>query len=106
MLLTASRRICSESNLYPRMLNISIRRKAKQFTKLVGAAALTPRTGESFVPITASAGELGVTFIGHSSFFLQFDEANVAIDPNFARWLVVLKRLRRPGVRLRDLPAM
>ena len=26
------------------------------------------------------------------------------IDPNFARWLFVLKRLRQPGVRLRDLP--
>jgi L-ascorbate metabolism protein UlaG (beta-lactamase superfamily) len=28
------------------------------------------------------------------------------IDPNFARWLFVLKRLRRPGVRVRDLPAI
>jgi L-ascorbate metabolism protein UlaG (beta-lactamase superfamily) len=26
------------------------------------------------------------------------------IDPNFARWLFVLKRLRKPGVRVRDLP--
>jgi L-ascorbate metabolism protein UlaG (beta-lactamase superfamily) len=26
------------------------------------------------------------------------------IDPNFARWLFVLKRLRRPGIQVRDLP--
>jgi len=26
------------------------------------------------------------------------------IDPNFARWLFVLKRLRKPGIRMRDLP--
>lgn len=26
------------------------------------------------------------------------------IDPNFARWLFVLKRLRRPGLRIVDLP--
>ena len=31
---------------------------------------------------------------------------SVTIDPNFARWLFVLKRLRRPGVRVRDLPAI
>ena len=29
---------------------------------------------------------------------------NLLIDPNFARWIFVLKRLRRPGLRLRDLP--
>jgi len=28
------------------------------------------------------------------------------IDPNFARWLFVLKRLRRPGLKVRDLPAI
>ncbi len=29
---------------------------------------------------------------------------NILVDPNFARWIFVLKRLRRPGLRLRDLP--
>ncbi len=28
------------------------------------------------------------------------------MDPNFARWLFILKRLRRPGMRIRDLPAL
>ena len=31
---------------------------------------------------------------------------NVLIDPNFARWLFVLKRQRRPGLRIKDLPAI
>jgi len=31
---------------------------------------------------------------------------NILIDPNFARWIFVLKRLRRPGLRLRDLPQL
>jgi L-ascorbate metabolism protein UlaG (beta-lactamase superfamily) len=48
--------------------------------------------------------ELGVTFIGHSSFLIQIAGRNLVIDPNFARWLFVLKRQRRPGIRLRDLP--
>ncbi len=45
-----------------------------------------------------------MTFIGHSSFFLQIGGKNLLIDPNFARWIFVLKRLRRPGLRMRDLP--
>ena len=45
-----------------------------------------------------------MTFIGHASFFVQIGGRSVVIDPNFARWLFVLKRLRRPGLRVRDLP--
>jgi L-ascorbate metabolism protein UlaG (beta-lactamase superfamily) len=47
-----------------------------------------------------------VTFIGHASFFIQMRGQNVIIDPNFARWLFVLKRLKKAGVYLRDLPAI
>jgi L-ascorbate metabolism protein UlaG (beta-lactamase superfamily) len=31
-------------------------------------------------------------------------EQSIIVDPNFARWLFVLKRLRQPGVQLKDLP--
>jgi L-ascorbate metabolism protein UlaG (beta-lactamase superfamily) len=54
----------------------------------------------------ARAGELAVTFIGHSSFFVQLGGKRIVIDPNFARWLFVLKRQRRPGLRVKDLPAI
>jgi L-ascorbate metabolism protein UlaG (beta-lactamase superfamily) len=47
---------------------------------------------------------MGVTFIGHSSFFLQIGGQSVVIDPNFARWLFLLKRIRKPGLHMRDLP--
>ena len=86
------------------MLNITIRRKAKQFGKLVRHSAMTRRTGVSRLPVLVKSGRLGITFIGHSSFFLQIGGKNIVIDPNFARWLFVLKRLRRPGVRIMDLP--
>lgn len=62
------------------------------------------RTGEPREPLITSALELGVTFIGHSSFFLQIGGLNVLVDPNYASWLVLLKRLRKPGVLLQDLP--
>jgi L-ascorbate metabolism protein UlaG (beta-lactamase superfamily) len=86
------------------MLNVTIRRKAKQFGQLVRASAITPRTGHPHKPQMAGERELGVTFIGHSGFFVQIGGRNLVIDPNFARWLFVLKRQRRPGIRLRDLP--
>jgi L-ascorbate metabolism protein UlaG (beta-lactamase superfamily) len=88
------------------MLNITIRKKAKQFSTLVRHSAVTPRTGHPSKPVLARPGQMGVTFIGHSSFFIQIGGQNIVIDPNYAKWIFVLKRLRRPGVRLRDLPAI
>ena len=84
--------------------NPALRKRARQFGRLVRRSVVTPRTGESYQPRLATNGELGLTFIGHASFLLQMGGQNVMIDPNFARWLFVLKRLRQPGVRLRDLP--
>jgi L-ascorbate metabolism protein UlaG (beta-lactamase superfamily) len=88
------------------MLNVTIRKKAKQFGKLVRGSAMTRRTGLTRKPVLVRHGELGITFIGHSSFFIQMAGLNVLIDPNFARWLFVLKRLRRPGLRIKDLPVI
>src|SRR5271157_2172461 len=82
----------------------TIRRKARQFGTLVRHSAMTPRTGVTRKPVLAGSEELAVTFIGHSSFFLQIGGKKIVIDPNFARWIFVLKRLRRPGLRVRDLP--
>jgi len=56
--------------------------------------------------VLAAQDQMGVTFIGHSSFFLQIGGANVVIDPIFAPWLFVLKRLRRPGLRIQELPPL
>jgi L-ascorbate metabolism protein UlaG (beta-lactamase superfamily) len=82
----------------------ALRNRARQFGRLVRHSAVTPCIGESHKPKLVSNGELGVTFIGHSSFFVQIGGQNILIDPNFARWLFVLKRLRQPGLRVRDLP--
>ncbi|HUO24130.1 MAG TPA: MBL fold metallo-hydrolase [Candidatus Aquilonibacter sp.] len=84
--------------------NPALRKRARQFGRLVRHSAVTPRSGETRIPRLATNGELGVTFIGHASFFVQIGGRSVLIDPNFARWLFVLKRLRRPGLRVRDLP--
>ena len=90
--------------LKPTLTSPVLRKRARAFGSLVRHSAVTPRTGQAYKPKLASDGELGLTFIGHSSFFVQIGGQNVIIDPNFARWLFVLKRLRKPGVRIRDLP--
>ena len=86
--------------------NPALRKRATQFGRLVRHSAVTPRCGQTYKPHLVTNGELGVTFIGHASFFVQMGGQNVVIDPNFARWLFVLKRLRQPGLNLRDLPPM
>jgi L-ascorbate metabolism protein UlaG (beta-lactamase superfamily) len=86
--------------------NPALRKRATQFTRLVRHSAVTPRCGQTLKPLLVTNGELGLTFIGHASFFVQIGGQNVMIDPNFARWLFVLKRLRRPGLRIADLPAI
>ncbi|MGO9124419.1 MAG: MBL fold metallo-hydrolase [Terriglobales bacterium] len=86
--------------------NPALRKRARAFGRLVQNSAITARTGQTHKPQLVGNGELGVTFIGHASFFIQMGGLNVIIDPNFARWLFVLKRLRKPGVQLRDLPSL
>jgi L-ascorbate metabolism protein UlaG (beta-lactamase superfamily) len=82
----------------------AMRKRAAGFGRLVRHSAVTPRTGQTYKPKLVTNGELGLTFIGHSTFFVQMAGQNIILDPNFARWLFVLKRLRQPGVQMRDLP--
>ncbi len=49
-------------------------------------------------------GQIALTWIGHASFLLQTPDMNLLIDPNWARWLKVIKRLREPGLELTALP--
>lgn len=76
------------------------------FRELVWKALITPRTGTTKSPIfpELTADELALTWIGHASFLIQFEGLNALVDPNFANWLFLLKRLRRPGLSIGDLP--
>ena len=78
--------------------------KIEQLVRLVRESHEQPMTGESRVPEMVSEGETGVTFLGHSSFLLQMGGKNILVDPVFSTRLIVLRRQRRPGVQIRDLP--
>jgi L-ascorbate metabolism protein UlaG (beta-lactamase superfamily) len=78
--------------------------KLEQLVRLVHESHAVPIAGESHPVKLARPAELGVTFIGHSSFLLQIAGKNVLVDPVFSTRLVVLRRQRRPGVQIADLP--
>jgi len=81
-----------------------ISKRFRFLTSLAGSSALQRIEGESIPPVLVDRDQLGVTFIGHSSFLLQMGGQNLLIDPVFVQWLVVLRRLRRPGVKIEQLP--
>jgi len=78
--------------------------KVEQLVKLVHESHAIPLTGEPRPVELVKRGQMGVTFIGHSSFLLQVAGKNVLVDPVFSTRLVVLRRQRRPGVLVAELP--
>lgn len=76
------------------------------FREMVWKAFVTRRTGHPKAPqfpkLTES--QLALTWIGHASFLIQFEGLNALIDPNFANWLFLLKRLKHSGLKIEDLP--
>jgi L-ascorbate metabolism protein UlaG (beta-lactamase superfamily) len=72
--------------------------------RLVRESHEQPMLGEPRLPEMVAPGETGVTFLGHSSFLLQIGGRNVLVDPVFSTRLIVLRRQRRPGVLVHDLP--
>lgn len=79
-------------------------RKVGQLLRVVQESHQNPLTGQPRPAELVSPPELGVTFIGHSSFFLQIAGRNILIDPVFATRLILLRRQRRPGILVENLP--
>ncbi|WP_334266531.1 MBL fold metallo-hydrolase [Edaphobacter sp. HDX4] len=80
--------------------------KVGQLWRLVRESHEQPIEGQSRQAELVEPGETGVTFIGHSSFFLQIGGRNVLVDPVFATRLILLRRQRHPGIRVETIPAI
>jgi len=80
--------------------------KLRQLWKLVRESHAQPLKGEPRKPSAVGIEEQAITFIGHSSFLMQMKGLGVLIDPVFATRLILLRRQRRAGVRVKDLPAI
>ena len=53
-----------------------------------------------------TCGGVKLTWTGHAGFLIQFEKQSVIIDPNFAQWHGFVKRQRRTGLRLDQLPTV
>src|SRR5213592_2015704 len=76
------------------------------FYEMVWKVLLTRRRGQNKKPVfpKLNTGQVALTWIGHASFLIQFHNLNVLVDPNFANWLFLLKRLKRAGLKINHLP--
>ena len=82
--------------------------KRNFLAEVVVPSLFAKRHGERIKPVfpVLEAGQVCITWIGHASFLVQTPEHSVLIDPNWARWLKVIKRIKHPGMELHDLPAI
>lgn len=78
--------------------------KVRQLARLARESHAQPLQGVSRLAQLVEPKELGVTFIGHSSFLLQIGGRKVLVDPVFSKRLLLLRRQRRPGLRVDGLP--
>lgn len=78
--------------------------KVRQLARLARESHAHPMTGDPRPAVLVGPDELGVTFIGHSSFMVQIGGRRVLIDPVFANHLILLRRQRRAGLRVDELP--
>jgi L-ascorbate metabolism protein UlaG (beta-lactamase superfamily) len=78
--------------------------KLGQLWRLVRESHAHPLAGNPSCPPEVASDETAITFIGHSSFLIQVAGRALLIDPVFATRLILLRRQRRPGVRIAHLP--
>ncbi|HVQ20245.1 MAG TPA: MBL fold metallo-hydrolase, partial [Terrimicrobiaceae bacterium] len=66
---------------------------------MVIPSLFTKRHGRMAKPVFPELppGKFAITWIGHASFLIQTPEHSVLIDPNWAKWLKVIKRIKHPG---------
>jgi L-ascorbate metabolism protein UlaG (beta-lactamase superfamily) len=48
--------------------------------------------------------KFSITWIGHSTFFIQMNGLNILTDPVWAKWMGFQKRLTEPGIPIKELP--
>jgi L-ascorbate metabolism protein UlaG (beta-lactamase superfamily) len=75
-------------------------------TEVVIPTMFARRNGSKLKPEfpKVAEGQACITWIGHASFLIQTARTSILIDPIWAKWLKVFKRIKHPGLELHDLP--
>ncbi|NMO97268.1 MBL fold metallo-hydrolase [Paenibacillus lemnae] len=50
--------------------------------------------------------ETSVTWVGHATFFIQYEGLNIVTDPVWAKRMAFTKRLGEPGIPITDIPPL
>lgn len=61
---------------------------------------------QSPIYVPPAPGSVRLTWVGHAGFYVQFADHSVMVDPNWARWHGFVKRLRQPGLPLKEIPEL
>jgi L-ascorbate metabolism protein UlaG (beta-lactamase superfamily) len=77
-------------------------------TEVLIPSLFVKRSGVQHRPVFPKLrkGQIGLTWIGHASFLIQTPRHNILVDPNWANWLIVIRRLKRAGIAIHDLPTI
>lgn len=59
---------------------------------------------KEIVQLNKNRKDASITWIGHSTFFIQIDGLNIVTDPVWANRMGLGKRLTAPGISITDLP--
>ena len=84
----------------------SLGRNYRFIRRVLVPQIFSKRGGETLRPdlATPDGPDFHVTWIGHASYLVQTEGMNVLIDPVWAKWLGIVKRVRMPGLALNELP--
>ena len=84
----------------------SLKRNYRFIRRILLPQLFSKRTGRTHRPDLAPplTPDFRVTWIGHASWLVQTEGVNILIDPVWAKWLGIIKRLRQPGLAIAELP--
>jgi L-ascorbate metabolism protein UlaG (beta-lactamase superfamily) len=97
---------------YNNIDNVSTDKKLKEFRqwreerrrKIKDYSYVVPNVPPKISYLTENKLETTITWIGHSTFFLQYEGMNIITDPIWARRLGFEKRLGEPGIPVQEIP--
>ncbi|MFC3749905.1 MBL fold metallo-hydrolase [Paenibacillus sp. GCM10012306] len=97
---------------YNNIDNVSTDKKLKEFRqwreerrrKIKDYSYVVPNVPPRLSYLAENRLETTITWIGHSTFLIQYEGMNIITDPIWARRLGFEKRLGEPGMSLQDVP--
>ncbi|MNZ54212.1 metal-dependent hydrolase [compost metagenome] len=97
---------------YNNLDNVSMDRSLKQFRqwreerrkKQKDYTYIIPNMPPQLDYLSQNQEEVSITWIGHSTFFIQYEGLNIVTDPVWAARMGFQRRIGTPGIPIKDIP--